>query len=282
MRYWLRISLFALGIGAGLTGTAFGQTSAAQVHVVRKGETLSGIAQRNGVRISQLKRWNGLRGDLIRVGQRLALKEGPRERPTRKVDPLVSQFAAWEDSVVACSRRNGGYALVVNKTKRRMEVYRSGKPVTTFPVAISYEDSREMTDRQYPNDHHVKEGVFHLSDVAWSDRIAKWDRVWMRLHTVSWAMQDYVEAYGAAGKQRLANWEARNGPILTDQDVQAFNRAHRGKGLWRGLGIHGGGAKSDWTDGCIALDRKDIQWLYKHLRGAPNGGVGTPVAVVRF
>lgn len=276
----VRIALLALLAGAGLPGPASGQTPSPQVHVVRKGETLGGIAQRHGVRVSQLKRWNGLRSDLIRVGQRLALREGAP--PARREDPLAGLFATWQDSVIDSSRRSGGYALVVNKTKRRMEVYRAGRQVATFPVAISYEDSRQMTDRRYPNDHHVKEGVFHLSDVAWSDRIAKWDRVWMRLHTVSWAIRDYAEVYGAAGKQRLADWEARHGPILTDQDVQEFNRAHKGKGLWRGLGIHGGGAKSDWTDGCIALDRKNIHWLYNQLRRTANGGVGTPVAVVRF
>jgi lipoprotein-anchoring transpeptidase ErfK/SrfK len=52
--------------------------------------------------------------------------------------------------------------------------------------------------------------------------------------------------------------------------------------LWRGLGIHGGGSHPDWTEGCIALDRRDIRWLYDHLAEAAGGGVGTPVAVVRF
>lgn len=291
--HWLRLALLVCGIGAGLTGAAAGQTQTApqtaktQVHVVRKGETLGGIAERYGVRLSQLRRWNGLRSDRITIGQRLALKEGAapprRERRTREVvDPLINLFASWEDSVIQASRRNGGYALVINKTKRRMEVYHKGKPVTTFPVAIGITDAQNMADRQRPNDYHLKEGVFHLSEVAWSNRIAKWDRVWMRLHTVEWAKRDYAKVYGAEGRRRLADWEERNGPIATDQDVQAFNRAHQGKGIWRGLGIHGGGSRPDWTEGCIALDRKDVRWLYSRLNGTANGGVGTPVAVVRF
>ncbi|MEJ2025829.1 MAG: LysM peptidoglycan-binding domain-containing protein, partial [Deltaproteobacteria bacterium] len=43
------------------------------VHVVKRGETLSGIALRYGVSIAQLRRWNGLRGDNILEGQHLQL-----------------------------------------------------------------------------------------------------------------------------------------------------------------------------------------------------------------
>lgn len=44
-----------------------------QVHVVRAGETLSGIAARYGVTLTQLRQANQLRSDLIRVGQRLSV-----------------------------------------------------------------------------------------------------------------------------------------------------------------------------------------------------------------
>ncbi|MEW6756290.1 MAG: L,D-transpeptidase, partial [Candidatus Latescibacterota bacterium] len=139
-----------------------------------------------------------------------------------------------------------------------------------------------LGDRRWPGDNHLKEGIFHLSEVAWSNRLAKWDRIWMRIHTVDWARKDYVACYGERGRARLSRWEAAHGRITTDQDVQAFNRANPGITIWRGLGIHGGGAKYDWTEGCVALDRKDIRWLYNKLASMPNHGVGTPLAVVRF
>jgi len=41
---------------------------------VKKGDTLSKIAKRFGVSVKQLKRWNNLKGDLIRVGQRLKVR----------------------------------------------------------------------------------------------------------------------------------------------------------------------------------------------------------------
>ena len=43
-------------------------------HTVRSGEHLTGIAQRYGVSISELREWNGLSSDVIRVGQRLRLR----------------------------------------------------------------------------------------------------------------------------------------------------------------------------------------------------------------
>ncbi len=43
-------------------------------YVVRRGDTLSKIAERNGVSVGHLKRLNKIRGDIIQVGQRLRLQ----------------------------------------------------------------------------------------------------------------------------------------------------------------------------------------------------------------
>ncbi len=49
-------------------------TSARSItHVVSSGQTLSHIARRYGVSVSQIKTWNHLRSDIIRVGQRLTI-----------------------------------------------------------------------------------------------------------------------------------------------------------------------------------------------------------------
>ena len=47
--------------------------SAPRVHVVRRGDTLSGLARHYGVKVSQLKRWNHLGGNAIRIGQKLTV-----------------------------------------------------------------------------------------------------------------------------------------------------------------------------------------------------------------
>lgn len=308
----LLVLLFFLG-WVGLGESAFAGSSAPAVHVVRKGETLSQIADQYNVTVKQLRKWNALRSNQVVPGQRLALlmslpstkppsqtralaaprireRAAPQKRepaePRRRASPdtqrLASQFRDWVDSVVGQSRRSGGYALVVNKAERQMDVYLAGRRVNQFRVAIGHADAEHMSDRRVPDDHHLKEGVFHLSEVAWSNSIRKWDRVWMRIHTVESAKQDYIAEYGQRGRKRLTIWEEQHGVIRDDADVRQFNRQHPRETIWRGLGIHGGGTQWDWTDGCVALDRKNVIWLYRKLQAAPNGGVGTPMAVVRF
>lgn len=49
-------------------------------HTVRGGQTLSTVARQHGVTVSQLKAWNGLKGNTIRKGQRLLVKKTARSR----------------------------------------------------------------------------------------------------------------------------------------------------------------------------------------------------------
>lgn len=57
-------------------------------HVVKKGESLGLIAKRNKVSISEIKKWNKLKSDKIRYGQKLVIYKKVR-RPKPKPDPEV-------------------------------------------------------------------------------------------------------------------------------------------------------------------------------------------------
>ena len=46
------------------------------VYVVKKGDCLSTIASRYGVGVNDIKRWNSLQGNLVRVGQKLTIYPG--------------------------------------------------------------------------------------------------------------------------------------------------------------------------------------------------------------
>ncbi|MEE8584408.1 MAG: LysM peptidoglycan-binding domain-containing protein [Acidobacteriota bacterium] len=56
-------------------------------HRVRAGETLGGIAERYRVRTSHLRRWNGLRGDLIYAGRRLKVYLSPGQAAASDARP---------------------------------------------------------------------------------------------------------------------------------------------------------------------------------------------------
>ncbi|MGY3750018.1 LysM peptidoglycan-binding domain-containing protein [Vagococcus acidifermentans] len=62
-----------IGTGTGSTTNVDKNTSS---YTVKRGDTLSGIASRYGVTVANLKSWNGLKSDLIFVGQTLTIKGG--------------------------------------------------------------------------------------------------------------------------------------------------------------------------------------------------------------
>jgi membrane-bound lytic murein transglycosylase D len=51
----------------------FTQMNERTTHRVQSGETLGHIAKKYGVGVSDIKRWNGLSSDMIRIGQRLVV-----------------------------------------------------------------------------------------------------------------------------------------------------------------------------------------------------------------
>ncbi len=79
---------------------------AAKIHVVRRGESLWGIARRYGVKVSHLRRWNKLKGDKsLRPGQRLRILHVSADtgNPFRKVVYTVRKG----DSLYRIARRFG-------------------------------------------------------------------------------------------------------------------------------------------------------------------------------
>ena len=58
------------------------KTDAVKYHKVRRNETLSSIARRYGITVSQLKRWNGLRSNTAKVGTTLKVSNPSKQTTT--------------------------------------------------------------------------------------------------------------------------------------------------------------------------------------------------------
>ncbi len=58
--------------------STYGKTS--QRHRVTRGQTLGGIARKYGVTVAQIKKWNGLKSDMIYVGQTLIIYKAPKKK----------------------------------------------------------------------------------------------------------------------------------------------------------------------------------------------------------
>ena len=82
------------------------------IHRVRSGEVLGRIAIRYHVSVSQIKRWNNLRSDNIRIGQRLVIYRGGRAPASVASAPKSTAQTARKSSV----NMNADYTIYVVKS----------------------------------------------------------------------------------------------------------------------------------------------------------------------
>ena len=78
------------------------------IHIVRRGENLTGIARRYGIALAVLKELNGVEGDRILVGQKLRLRATPSARHiVERGDALWEIAQAYSMSVAELKELNG-------------------------------------------------------------------------------------------------------------------------------------------------------------------------------
>ena len=96
------------------SGSTYGRT---KIHYrVRSGDVLGVIAQRHGVRLSDLRRWNNIRGSRINVGQKLTIwtkGSGPKlaSSSTRSVPASKTHLVQPGDSLWEISRQYEGLSV---------------------------------------------------------------------------------------------------------------------------------------------------------------------------
>jgi membrane-bound lytic murein transglycosylase D len=64
------------------------------VYYVKNGDVLGSIAQRHHVRVDDLRKWNNIRGNIIRAGQRMNIWVLPSKKFTQSVKPSTNKVAA--------------------------------------------------------------------------------------------------------------------------------------------------------------------------------------------
>jgi membrane-bound lytic murein transglycosylase D len=70
-----------------LPGSTYGREKL--VYKVRNGDVLGRIADRYNVRVSDLQKWNNMRGTVIRVGQNLVIYSSSGAAPTASAEPVI-------------------------------------------------------------------------------------------------------------------------------------------------------------------------------------------------
>jgi hypothetical protein len=162
-------------------------------------------------------------------------------------DPaLLTLWRGQAQATIDESRRRGTSAIVIDKLRRRVVLYRGGHVVARFDAEFG---GAGLERKLRSGDRATPEGRYRVA----------------------------VKKSGSATKYYLA--------LLIDypnsEDQRRYRQAiadgsiPRSTGIGGLIEIHGGGGTGrDWTDGCVALTNEDMDRLF------PQVQVGTPVTIV--
>ncbi|MCM3903873.1 MAG: L,D-transpeptidase [Pyrinomonadaceae bacterium] len=147
--------------------------------------------------------------------------------------------------------------IVVFKSKRQLELYSNGAVVRTYRVGLGL---NPVDDKQREGDRATPEGEFYI-------------------FTKNPKSSYYLSLGISYPNLEDAERGLRTGLITRTQHDQIVSAIKRKAGppQYTALGgliyIHGNGASSDWTWGCVALENEDIKELYHSV------DIGTPVTI---
>jgi murein L,D-transpeptidase YafK len=147
--------------------------------------------------------------------------------------------------------------IVVKKAQRQLLLFSAGKLVRTYRIALGLSPSG---DKVRAGDRRTPEGEFYI--FTKNDKSAFY---------LSLGLSYPNAAHAERG--------LRDG-LITRAQYDAITRALRAKKappqnthLGGDIYIHGNGAQSDWTWGCVALENEDIRELFDAV------SVGTPITI---
>ncbi|MCX6562622.1 MAG: L,D-transpeptidase [Candidatus Aminicenantes bacterium] len=185
------------------------------------------------------------------VGESLAVVEGCIREAERSMTDILSRYLdkremdkwrTWADETVADSRKNGTVAFLVNKLERKLTVYKKGAVLARFDIGLG---RYGLSDKLYSGDEATPEGKYRIT--------RKYpDSPFHKALLINYPNEDDKRTYALAKK---------NGLIPAKAGIGGY------------IEIHGGG-KDNLTTGCVGLENKDMDEIYKWAE------VGTAVTIV--
>jgi len=147
--------------------------------------------------------------------------------------------------------------IVVLKSKRRLELYSDGAVVRTYKVGLGL---NPVPDKKRQGDRATPEGDFYV--------FTKNDKSAFYLSLgISYPNAEDAER----GLRDGLISRAVHGAIV--KAIKGKATPPQNTALGGDIYIHGNGASSDWTLGCVALENEDIRELFHAVL------VGTPVTI---
>lgn len=147
--------------------------------------------------------------------------------------------------------------IVVFKSRRQLELYSDGALVRTYRVGLGL---NPVDDKQREGDRATPEGEFYIF-------IKNPKSAYYRSLGISYPNIEDAERGLRAGLVT----RAQHHQIVSAIKKKAAPPQYTALGGL--IYIHGNGAGSDWTWGCVALENEDVKELYESVN------IGTPVTI---
>lgn len=147
--------------------------------------------------------------------------------------------------------------LVVLKGERRLELYSAAQLVRTYKIGLG---SNPVADKVREGDRATPEGEFYIFTKNPSSAF----------HLSLGISYPNIEDAERGLQSRLITRAQRDAIVNA---IKSKKGPPQNTALGGLIYIHGNGAGSDWTWGCVALENEDIEELYRVIP------VGTPVTI---
>jgi murein L,D-transpeptidase YafK len=158
--------------------------------------------------------------------------------------------AAISSSLPTRAPIEGPRVVVIHKAERVLGLYRDGRLAATYPIALGHSPEGH---KQREGDGRTPEGLYSICNRNPRSRF----HLFLGL---SYPNADDANDARRAG--RISEAEHRQ---ITEA-IDAGRQPPWNTPLGGEIGIHGSGAASDWTLGCIALENEAIEQLWETLR----------------
>jgi hypothetical protein len=157
----------------------------------------------------------------------------------------INVWRRWIQETLAESRKNGSYAVIVDKAAHKTYLVRAGELVHAYECELGY---NSVHQKLFAGDGATPEGKYQISKVK---RNSKYYKALL----IDYPNQLDRQRFSENKRKGIISPHARIGGLIE---------------------IHGGGGRNeDWTDGCVALTDKEMDHIMQYVT------VGTPVTIVR-
>ncbi|MGE5349811.1 MAG: L,D-transpeptidase family protein [Actinomycetota bacterium] len=176
----------------------------------------------------------------------------------KNLDDYFRHFDTWQDwagETIAESKRNGSYAILVEKIPAQLHIYHGGKKKYTFEAEFG---SNWLGDKMSRGDMATPEGKYVVTKKL-SGGSTKYHKALLINYPNKIDVQEFNE-------------RIRNGQLPADASIGDM------------IEVHGDGGKGGhWTQGCVALKNSDMDIVFKYAsKGTPVTIIGSTLTLEEF